>query len=117
MKNFLHFTFSVDHGPSKNFSVHQILAKNNKYGLENVAAMDTVLSHVNDEFFHLQIFPMKIGNGTGGPCRIVTYLTRNQTVVDGRNRFGLLIFFVLFILLGVVLKIIYDFNFNPNKEF
>lgn len=63
-------TPSIDHGPSQDFIVHQILNGANVYGLENVANLDrlpptgaTVLA-----------LPMKIKGGTGGPVRIVGLL-------------------------------------------
>lgn len=36
--------------------------------------MDKVLAHVHHEFFSLDIHPMKIGNGTGAPCRLLAHL-------------------------------------------
>lgn len=72
----------MDYGRSKSFPVHQIFAKNNKFGLENVAALDKVQSQVHDEYFRLDIHPMKIANGTGAPCRLLARLDR----VDQRIR-------------------------------
>jgi kynurenine formamidase len=68
----------VDFGQSKNFIVHQILAKHQKYGLENVAGMDIVLRHSGKQFFLLDVMPMKIGNGTGAPCRLIAHLNRGK---------------------------------------
>jgi len=67
-------TLSIDFGPSKNFPVHQILLKQNMYGLENVASLDVVLKHINTQFFTLDVLPMKIEGGTGAPCRILARL-------------------------------------------
>ena len=105
----------VDYGPSKNFTVHQILAKHGKYGLENVAAMDSVRGYVGDDFFTLDVVPMKIGSGTGAPCRLIARLdlTRRNT----SNWFGLLIFLLLLFLVALIVKVIYDLKFNPRKEF
>ncbi|CAF0928555.1 unnamed protein product [Rotaria sp. Silwood1] len=64
-------TLSIDYGQSKTFPVHQIFAKHNKYGLENLALVNSLLENTDNEFFRLDIFPIKIGNGTGAPCRII----------------------------------------------
>ena len=105
----------VDHGPSKNFPVHQTLAKHNKYGLENVASLDTLVKHAQREFFTLDILPMKIGNGTGAPCRIIARL--ESTERNTNNWFGLLIFCLLVFVGGLAMKTIYDFKYNSNKDF
>lgn len=107
--------FLADYGQSKTYPVHQILARHNKYGLENVALHDSLLSNVRDEFFTLDIFPMKIGNGTGAPCRIIARVVDPQR--KNTNWFGVLIFFFVLFLFGFVFKMIYDLKFNPNKEF
>ena len=57
---------------------------------------------------------MKIGNGTGAPCRI---LARIDTSRRNTNWFGLLIFFFLLFLIGFIVKVVYDFRYNPNKDF
>jgi kynurenine formamidase len=63
-------TASIDHGPSQDFIVHQIINGANKPAFENVANVDrlpplgaTVLA-----------LPMKIGGGSGGPTRIIALL-------------------------------------------
>lgn len=104
----------VDYGLSKNYPVHQILAKNNKYGLENLALVDALLENSDNYFFRLDIFPMKIGNGTGAPCRIIA---RIDTTRNNKNWFGLLLFFFLLFLIGFAVKVIYDLKYNPNKNF
>ncbi len=105
----------ADYGQSKTYPVHQILAKHNKYGLENLALINSLLENVNENYFILDIFPMKIGNGTGAPCRIIARIdTRSRT---NRNWFGLLVFFFLIFLLIFIIKVIYDFKYNPNKDF
>ena len=63
-------TASIDHGPSKDFLVHQILNGANVYGLENVASLDR-LPATGATVIAL---PMKIKGGTGGPVRIIALL-------------------------------------------
>jgi len=109
------FIYLADYGQSKTYPVHQILAKHNKYGLENLALFDTLLKYVNQDFFILDIFPMKIGNGTGAPCRIIARI--DNTNKKTANWFGLLIFFFIVFLIAFVIKVIYDFKYNPNKDF
>ncbi len=105
----------ADYGQSKTYPVHQILAKYNKYGLENLALFDTLLKNVNRDFFILDIYPMKIGNGTGAPCRIIARI--DNTFKTNRNWFGLLVFIFLLFLLIFAIKVVYDFKYNPNKDF
>ena len=63
-------TASIDHGPSKDFLVHQILTGANVYGLENVASLDR-LPATGATVIAL---PMKIKGGSGGPVRIIALL-------------------------------------------
>ena len=63
-------TPSIDHGPSKDFIVHQILNGANVYGLENVASLER-LPATGATVIAL---PMKIKGGTGGPVRIIAIL-------------------------------------------
>jgi kynurenine formamidase len=63
-------TPSIDHGPSKDFLVHQILNRANIYGLENVASLEQ-LPATGATVIAL---PMKIRGGTGGPVRIIAIL-------------------------------------------
>jgi kynurenine formamidase len=63
-------TASIDHGPSKNFPVHQILNKANVYALENVANLDRLPATAAT----IIALPMKIKGGTGGPVRIIALL-------------------------------------------
>ena len=107
--------FLADYGQSKSYSVHQVLARHNKYGLENVALLDSLLSSVKEQFFTLDIFPMKIGNGTGAPCRIIARVDDPQR--RNTNWFGVLIFLFVLFLIGFVWKMVYDLKYNPNKEF
>ena len=63
-------TASLDHGPSVDFAAHRILNGANIPGLENVANLDELPT---TGAFVIAL-PMKIGRGTGGPCRIVALL-------------------------------------------
>jgi kynurenine formamidase len=63
-------TASLDHGPSTDFIAHRILNGANIPGLENVANLDQLPPNGAT----LIALPMKIENGTGGPCRIIAVL-------------------------------------------
>jgi len=65
-------TASIDHGPSKDFPVHQIAAAANVPGLENLAD----LRALPEAGAWLMALPMKIGGGSGGPVRVVALLSR-----------------------------------------
>jgi kynurenine formamidase len=65
-------TASIDHGPSKDFIVHQIALGANVPGLENVAHLDTL----PEAGAWVVALPMKIAGGTGGPLRIVALVPR-----------------------------------------
>lgn len=60
-------TASIDHGPSKDFIVHQIASGANVPGLENVAN----LNELPATGAWVIALPMKIAGGSGGPVRIV----------------------------------------------
>jgi kynurenine formamidase len=60
-------TASIDHGPSKDFAVHRVVAAKNVVGLENVARAE----ELPDKGFWIVALPVKIGKGSGGPVRIV----------------------------------------------
>jgi kynurenine formamidase len=60
-------TASIDHGPSKDFIVHQIANGANVPGLENVARLE----EVPPTGAWVIALPMKIAGGSGGPVRIV----------------------------------------------
>jgi kynurenine formamidase len=60
-------TASIDHGPSKDFIVHQIANGANVPGLENIAN----LKQVPPTGAWVIALPMKIAGGSGGPVRIV----------------------------------------------
>ena len=63
-------TASIDHGPTREFLTHQRLFRDNVPALENVA-------HMNElpfDKFDVVALPMKIGGGSGAPCRVVAIL-------------------------------------------
>jgi kynurenine formamidase len=60
-------TASIDHGPSRDFLVHQVAAAANVPGLENLARLD----ELPERGSWVVALPMKIGGGTGGPLRAV----------------------------------------------
>jgi kynurenine formamidase len=63
-------TPSIDYGQSRDFIVHQISAKANVYGLENLARLDE-LPPKGAVMFAL---PMKIERGSGGPVRAIAVI-------------------------------------------
>jgi kynurenine formamidase len=63
-------TPSIDHGPSKDFVVHQVLGEANVPIFENVAALDRVPAKGATIF----ALPMKIKGGSGAPLRIFALL-------------------------------------------
>ena len=63
-------TASLDHGPSKDFAVHQVAAAANVPGLENLAGLDAL----PETGAWIVALPMKIGGGSGGPLRIIALL-------------------------------------------
>ncbi len=63
-------TASMDHGPSSDFIVHQVLNGANIYGIENIANADR-LPPVGAT---LMALPVKIAEGSGGPARVVAVL-------------------------------------------
>lgn len=60
-------TASIDHGPSRDFPVHQVAAAANVAGLENL----TRLEALPERGAWVVALPMKIGGGSGGPLRAV----------------------------------------------
>ncbi|HXJ35685.1 MAG TPA: cyclase family protein [Candidatus Eisenbacteria bacterium] len=64
-------TASIDHGPSQDFPVHQIVGAADVPGLENVAHLD----EVPETGAWVVALPMKIGGGSGGPLRIVALVS------------------------------------------
>jgi kynurenine formamidase len=65
-------TASIDHGPSKDFIVHQIANGANVPGLENLAN----LQELPESGAAVIALPMKIAGGSGGPLRAVALLPR-----------------------------------------
>lgn len=65
-------TASIDHGPAKDFPVHQIAAAADVPGLENLADLGTL----PEDGAWLMALPMKIAGGSGGPVRVVALLPR-----------------------------------------
>jgi len=65
-------TASIDHGPSRDFVVHQIAAAANVPALENLAD----LSGLPEDGAWVVALPMKIGGGSGGPVRVVALVPR-----------------------------------------
>ena len=63
-------TASIDHGPSKDFPVHQIVAAANVLGLENLTGLDALPP---TEAWVIAL-PMKIAGGSGGPLRAIALL-------------------------------------------
>jgi kynurenine formamidase len=68
-------TASIDHGPSKDFTVHRVAAARNVIGLENVARAE----ELPEKDFWVVALPVKIGKGSGGPVRIVALLPERGT--------------------------------------
>lgn len=65
-------TASIDHGPSRDFAVHQIAATANVYGIENLASLDAL----PETGAWVIALPMKIAEGSGGPVRVIAVLRR-----------------------------------------
>jgi kynurenine formamidase len=60
-------TASIDHGQTRTFPTHVRLFRDNVPALENVANLDQLPANN----FRVIALPMKIGGGSGAPCRIV----------------------------------------------
>jgi kynurenine formamidase len=65
-------TASIDHGPSRDFVVHQIAAAADVPALENLAD----LGALPEAGAWVMALPMKIGGGSGGPVRVVALVPR-----------------------------------------
>ncbi len=63
-------TASLDYGPSTDFISHQVLNAANIYGIENIAQAEKLPATGAT----LIVMPMKIGEGSGGPARVVALL-------------------------------------------
>ena len=64
-------TASIDYGQSTDFGSHVALMTANIPAFENVANLD----QLPNKGFHIIALPMKIKGGSGGPLRIVAFLT------------------------------------------
>jgi kynurenine formamidase len=73
-------TASIDHGPSKDFIVHQIANGANVPGLENIAHLE----ELPPTGAWVIALPMKIAGGSGGPVRIVALVPARQTGPSSR---------------------------------
>jgi kynurenine formamidase len=67
-------TASIDHGPSKDFIVHQIALGSQVPGLENLANLE----EVPETGAWVIALPMKIAGGSGGPLRIIAVVPRSR---------------------------------------
>jgi kynurenine formamidase len=65
-------TLSIDRGQSKKFEVHHTVNGAGRYGLENVA----YLNKLPPRGFHLIVAPIRIEEGSGGPCRILAIVPK-----------------------------------------
>ena len=63
-------TASIDHGQTSKYPTHVRLFRDNVPALENIARMDELPA----DKFKVVALPMKIGGGSGAPCRIVAIL-------------------------------------------
>jgi kynurenine formamidase len=64
-------TASIDYGQTQDYATHQRLFRDNVPALENVALPNNLPAHN----FQVIALPMKIGGGSGAPCRVVAVLT------------------------------------------
>ena len=60
-------TASIDHGQTRTFPTHVRLFRDNVPALENLAHLDKLPA----DGFTIAALPMKIGGGSGAPCRVV----------------------------------------------
>lgn len=71
-------TASIDYGSTdKSFKVHRIFAEKNVYILENIANMSSVVEKKN--CIKLYVFPMKIMDAGGAPCRIIAEIDKTSS--------------------------------------
>jgi kynurenine formamidase len=64
-------TASIDYGQTQDYATHQRLFRDHVPALENVALPDDLPANN----FQVIALPMKIGGGSGAPCRVVAVLT------------------------------------------
>jgi len=67
-------TPSLDYGQSKDFQTHRILMGANKAGFENLAHLDSL----PPKGIYVVALPMKIGEGSGAPLRIIAGVQSTQ---------------------------------------
>lgn len=72
-------TMSVDYGLSRDFPVHHVLGKAGRFGLENLARLETL----PPRGFLLIVAPIKIEGGSGGPTRVFA-VEMEATAAHGR---------------------------------
>jgi kynurenine formamidase len=65
-------TASIDHGQTRTYPTHVRLFRDNVPALENVADMNDLPA----TGFKVVALPMKIGGGSGAPCRVVAILEK-----------------------------------------
>lgn len=63
-------TASIDNGPSQDFLVHRLAGAANVVGIENLTNLDELPA----TGAWVIALPMKIGNGTGAPARVIALL-------------------------------------------
>lgn len=68
-------TLSIDYGLSKDFVVHHVINGAGRYGLENVANLDSL----PPRDFIVIVAPIKIASGTGGPTRLFAALPARRS--------------------------------------
>ena len=68
-------TASIDHGPTRDFRAHQVFAGAQVACLENVARLEELPA----TGALVMALPMKIGGGSGAPCRIVAFVFTEQS--------------------------------------
>ena len=67
-------TPSIDYGQSKDFKTHQVLMSADIPGFENVANLEQLPATGS----YIVALPMKIKNGSGGPLRIIAWITTSK---------------------------------------
>ena len=78
-------TISLDYGPTTTYPVHVILNGANIPFLENVAHLDKLAAELKTDSegratqtVEITALPMKIGNGSGGPTRVMAVVTTDE---------------------------------------
>jgi len=63
-------TLSIELGRVQGCYVHRTLTGGNRYGVECLANLEKLPA----KGFTVTVLPLKIGGGSGGPCRVVAKL-------------------------------------------